>query len=715
MFKKRLILAGATVFLFTGCGKKTPPTGQDTKIPSVTETAAALAAVASHLGFASRVPKDADMYFSGYHADELLKSIMESISNKDAPITDEVKFQEALPYVGDEAFIFVGPGIGSQFKMVGETYRELSSMWGGLMARGMLDTLANKNSKPDLSKLTAALPEGFLDQWLNVIEKDSRLRIPSVVMGWKPSKDKVGECLQKLEEGLESQFKSDSGAKPVSFEASGVKLVGYDISGQEVFGQAIDEARVKLKESADTEELLKQIKPESIERLFVAMESMRLTIAAGVVADRVVIYLGNGQEGFKLAEKPEDSIAASDELKWTAEFSDKKITAIAYLSESVITSVLPWLDSSVYWESLAKVVGPEVKDENFLRGLLMDIADTDRELAKRDASAWSAIFFEDNGWRYESSGGWPDPSLDYETPLRMTDAALAVKPAIRVQWVQSRKRNDHSWKYLENYGLLIDTLIQEFSASGSDRLAMIPKGVLPRIVKEMRAINHAYRDEFRAGIGDEVAVLADFLGDIPTIPGISEEILKNEKAPRFIIARPVTDRTKLDAAGKSFASSWRGLTAWASELSGENIPLIQPQSLESNDLVTWYPPLPFIGGDFVPGVTLSDDVWMLGTSRSMVGDFSKYLKNSNPAGETGMIVEIEFAPVRKWFASLYQLGKAEAEALAEEAPEEVQRLANEENLKRMSSAADRIQGLGYRKWMAGGKPRTSLHLRFNPR
>ena len=39
-------------------------------------------------------------------------------------------------------------------------------------------------------------------------------------------------------------------------------------------------------------------------------------------------------------------------------------------------------------------------------------------------------------------------------------------------------------------------------------------------------------------------------------------------------------------------------------------------------------------------------------------------------------------------------------------------LAGKENLKKFGDTAGRFQGLGYRKWMADGRPRTSLHLRF---
>ncbi|MES2659751.1 MAG: hypothetical protein V4689_14125 [Verrucomicrobiota bacterium] len=721
MFKRYGMLAGAAVLILsTGCGKKSPAVRSGANAPVV----AAVLPVATHLGFATRVPRDADLFVSGYHGDEMLRDLMAGIPRASIPKLEngeedfargEEEIRKVMPYVGDEAFLFLGPGMGAQLQMVGETYRDLSSAWVGFALGSMLDAAAGKDSPPDFSKLADGLSDDLLEKWMDAIEKDSRLQIPSVVVGWKPGKDKQTECVEAVSKGLEDLLVSTASAAPVSFEASGVTLAGFEISGREIFGEAVAEARKKMTEQSGSEELLKQLSPERVERLLAAMENVRFTIACGVVDGRILIYFGDGKEGFRLATTPEESIAASDDLKWTHEFADKRITGVAYLSEPMVKAALPWLDSSDYWKSLARAIRPPLHEERLFREILTSLADVEHDLAKRDASAWSAVVCEDKGWRFESRGGWPDPSLDYDTPLRMTDAALAANPAIRIQWVQNRGRNDLAWKRMEHFGVLIDAVLGETMSSGNPMLAMIPEGVLPRLMTEIQGINHAYRDEFRAGIGDEVALVADFQGEIPAIPGISQETVNNGRAPRFVIARPVKDRAKLDASGKSFAQSWRSLTAWASELSGEDLPLILPQSLESDGLVTWYPPLPFIGGDFIPGVTMNDELWMLGTSKSMAGNFSKYLKTSGTSGDTGMIVEIDFAPIRVWGRDFYQLNKTEAETLGGEASEEMQRLANEENLKRLSSATDRLQGIGYRKWMAGGKPRTSLHLRLNPK
>lgn len=700
-----------------GCEKKAPSSIPTEKI--ATAEAIAAPAVASHLGFATRVPKDADVFLAGYGADEMVAGLMEKLGDFQPPglVRDPAdrerereNVREALPYVGDEMFLFVGRGAGEQLGMIGTTYRELSAAWAGFAVGKILDTMANEDVGAGLAGLEEGLSNDLLNKWLDVIEKDSRLEIPSVVLGWKPGSERLTECHEAVARSLAESFATREGATPLDFEAHGMALAGFELSGRAAFGEAIAKARAELAEK--TPEMMERIPPERIERVLDALENVRLTVAAGVVDGRVLIYLGNGREGFRLAGTPAESLAATADLQWTGEFTGKRIAGMAYLSRAVVSAGLPWLDSSAYWNAFSGSIRPPIREQRLFRELLTGLAGTERALAMRDATAWSALAMGDDGWRIETRGGWPDPSLDYETPLTMTSATATLKPAISAHWIQRRERKDLAWKQLEYYGALLDATFGEVQTASPAATAMLPEGAAPRLMDEVRKINRAYREEFRAGIGDEVAFAADFQGEVPALPGLSEDTVRTAKAPRFLLARPVTDRAMIDAAGKSFTQSWRDLTLWAGELFGSDLPLILPQSVDSNDLVTWYPPLPFIGGDFLPGVTMNDRLWMLGTSRSMVGGFAKAMQSASSGGETGMIVEIDFAPIRDWLADLYQRNEAAADQLATQAPDEMRALADKQNREKLAASARHLQGLSYRKWMADGSPRTSLHVRF---
>lgn len=715
MMKYRMMVAGvAAALLAGGCDNKKNPPPADGKQAEAGNQASNTPPVATHLGFASRVPKDADFFAAGFHADQALRALVDAfVKPEEMKPGDSEEIQNIVDHIGGEAFVFVGAGAGSQLEMLAKTHRDVSSVITGQVVGALLDGLANKDTPPDFEKLNEEVFSDLAEKWLDNLEKNSRIQLPGLVMGWKPDAAKESKCRDAVIKWMDEVFVSDENVRPVKFEAGGVAFTGYEIPGREAFGEAIAKARGELAKNEGGSELLEQITQERVNRFLDAMENLRLTLATGTVYGRVLLYFGNGAEGFHLASSPAESLAASPDLAWTCDFASERIAATVYLSEHAIRSVLPLLDSSDQFDAISRAIRPPVREQRLLRELLTGLADTERQLAIRDASAWSAVCFENNGLHLETRGGWPDPALDYETPLRMTDAAIAQKPAIRAHWIQQRGRNDLAWKRMEHYGALIDALLGEIDTPDNPLAAMIPAGTLDRIVKEVGELNRAYRGEFRAGIGDEVAFIADFQGEVPPVPGISEETVQTAKAPRFIVARPVLDRPMIDASGKSFVRSWRSLTAWACELSGQNLPLIVPQSIESDGLVTWYPPLPFIGGDFMPGVTMNDNLWMLGTSRSLAGGFSKSMATASSGGDNGMIVEIEFAPIREWLTDIYQRNETEAKELTAEAPDEMKQLADKENLERATSALNRLQGLGYRHWMAGGEPRTSLHLRIN--
>jgi len=241
---------------------------------------------------------------------------------------------------------------------------------------------------------------------------------------------------------------------------------------------------------------------------------------------------------------------------------------------------------------------------------------------------------------------------------------------------------------------------------------MVPDGFSERLVTEIIALNRMYRDEFRQGIGDEVAVFGDFLGEVPAIPGIPQEVIRDQTVPRFLIARPLVDRTMVTAAGKSMEQSVRRVSAWLGESVGISVPAILPQSIESGGMVTWYPPVPFIGGDFVPGVSIDERVWMLGSSRSLARGFSKAMETAASAGETGVIFEVNLERLVAWTGELSRANADRIGAIMEGIQEDsagVDAIIGEDGIP---EAFRRLGKFSYRGWLDGGQPRGHYRLGF---
>lgn len=704
----------AALWLVCGCGRNetTPDSGVESP-----ETGPSKPIVAEHLGFATRVPGDCDFYFSAfYDGEELLESMMELLlaSGLGELREEEGEVREqagsAFAMMGTEMFVFVGEGAGDQLKLIGTTYRELSAAWAGMAIRTMLGVFADGDARPDFEALGEGLVRRLSEEWLAALEKDSQLRVPSVVAGWKPHEEKLEECRQAVEQWLAEIFPEDENVALVEFERHGIALKGHRIEGIDVFREWIEMLGRTAEERTDVGEFYSA---ERLEQLMAALRNLRFTIAAGAGDGRVMIYFGNGEDGFKLADDPGESLAAKEELRWMEQAPGRSIRCAAYVSEPMVAALLPWLDTSSYWSSLADAVGPPLREQEMFRRLLTGLAGVTRKLGERRISAWSAFVYTDPAWVVETWGGMVDPSIDYETPLTMWNAATKANPAFRAHWVQDRGWNDLSWSKTEHFGALLELGLREWGMiSQEDALSLVPEGFMERLASEIIALNRMYRDEIRKGIGDEVAVFGDFLGEMPAVPGVSQEVIQEQTIPRFLIARPLSDREKITAAGMSVEQGVRRVSAWLGDSVGINIPAILPQSIESGGMVTWYPPVPFIGGDFVPGVSIDDKVWLLGTSRSMARGFSKAMSDVNSAGETGVIIELDLERLVGWVRQVGEANAEKVQAIMQEMRDDGGVSGGLGSREGIPDVFNRLGTFSYRGWLESGTPRALYSLGF---
>ena len=336
-----------------------------------------------------------------------------------------------------------------------------------------------------------------------------------------------------------------------------------------------------------------------------------------------------------------------------------------------------------------------------------------QELGKRNISAWSVFAYSDPNWVVETRGGMVDRSIDYETLLTMNDAARAAEPAFRAHWVQNGDWENLSWSKMEHFGALLELGLSEWKDRQSEEgVSIVPEGFSEKLVTEVIVLNRMYRDEFREGIGDEVAWFGDFLGEMPAVPGISEETVQGQAIPRFLIARPLESREKITAAGESLSASNRRVLKWLSESIVIEISAVMPQSIESGGVMTWFAPLPFIGGDFVPGVSIDDRVWMIGTSRSLAEGFSKSMVTVGSAGETGVIFEVDLERLVSWSEEIRVANEETIDSLTDELLKETEVPEGFGSSEGLIEGLKKLKRFSYRSWLEGGKPRSRYKLEF---
>jgi hypothetical protein len=171
---------------------------------------------------------------------------------------------------------------------------------------------------------------------------------------------------------------------------------------------------------------------------------------------------------------------------------------------------------------------------------------------------------------------------------------------------------------------------------------------------DMVALWDAFGDDFGGSLGHERALVVDFKGGAPAVPGISQAVLDKARVPRISIVAPVTDRAKLAGSWDKMNTTLTGTLAKISELAGQEIPMQKPMSSERGGNTTWFFPMPFLTDDFVPSVTVGDKWFAASTSKNQALDL---IAKADGGGEarTGFWLSLNFKTLEQYAKETYKL------------------------------------------------------------
>ena len=110
----------------------------------------------------------------------------------------------------------------------------------------------------------------------------------------------------------------------------------------------------------------------------------------------------------------------------------------------------------------------------------------------------------------------------------------------------------------------------------------------------------------------------------------------------------------------------------------------------------------------MPGVSIDDRVWMIGTSSPLAEGFSKSMETVGSGGETGVIFEVDLKRLVSWSEEIRVANEETIDSLTDELLEETEvpeGFGSSEGLKK-------LKRFSYRNWLEGGKPRSRYKLEF---
>jgi len=450
--------------------------------------------------------------------------------------------------------------------------------------------------------------------------------------------------LEEMVEGL---------VEPVTIENAGQKLEGIKILGSKIAASMAE----------DREDMEKQLDAAMVDQLLAVVAKKDLVLVSGTVGDYVVLYFGGSVDDFKLAGDVSQSIVSSDALAFSDAYASKELAALTYGQKGAIDTLMKSAGglsdaTNGLRDGLAATDG--FGDTRDLEALLQIVAERETALRKLTSteSVCSIAFFE-QGLKIESCGGIDAGMVDWKSPDKLARLGDSEDVFLFMDVTKDAAFDEKARAYYESlletaYAMAMkvsDIPMENEEVKQFKETAMMIDG---KFRPDMVALWDAFSDDFGGSLGHESALVVDFKGGAPAVPGIPQALLDKAKVPRISIIAPVTDRAKLSGSWTKMNTTLTGTLAKVSELAGQEIPMQKPMSSERGGNTTWFFPMPFLTDDFVPSVTVGDKWFAASTSKNQALDL---IAKADTGGETrtGFWLSLNFKTLEQYARETYKL------------------------------------------------------------
>lgn len=659
---------------------------------------------AAKLGFAKHLPQDTEAVISFYNGTKianrfkgtkLWKLVQEQMGGgagigPDEPLLDDAEpGQDAAnpddsplgkPKVADEA---MGPAalFGSEFTIaLGKSTGEQAGNLLTLNRRStyfQMRAIARAFAMVMKSGKTAALQEsistGYGAALLQEILKDpqsgiallEKAKLPPIYLAFRTKEADRAAAAQQVAALIANANMLEEVAagmvEPVTIEHAGQKLEGVKILGSKVAATMAEE-----RESMDRE-----LDAATVDQLLAVVAKKDLVIVSGTVGDYVVLYVGGAVDDFKLASDVSHSIVSSEALAFSDGYASKELAALVYGQKEPLDTLaksaggLADLTNGLR-DGLAGSEG--LGDTRDLEVLLQIVAEREAALRKLTSSdSVCSVAFLEQGLKIESCGGSDAGMVDWKTPNKLNQLGNSDDVFLFMDVTKDAAFDEKARAYYEALIEAVYAMTMKVADVPTENAEMIQFKEMAKMIDgkfrpDMVALWDAFGDDFGGSLGQESALVVDFNGGAPAIPGISQAVLDKAKVPRISIIAPVTDRAKLAGSWTKMNTTLTGTLAKISELTGQEIPMQKPMSSERSGNTTWFFPMPFLTDDFVPSVTVGDKWFAASTSKNQALDL---IAKADSPGETrtGFWLSLNFKTLEKYSNETLKVVEDNAEAM----------------------------------------------------
>lgn len=736
---------------FIGCNKKStePSSESQAKVevptPDVSDAEVSPAQRAAKLGFAQYLPANVSAYSAVINGssviDRMWKTpvgavIKERLEQEGISFDDLSDPQAQMSGIlqlggaqyGEDYFVAYGESAPKVSKEVIEFSDRVSYYAGRVAVYAGNAAVAGKmaeamnDPKKVFAKPLKGLPADFIDMFREV-------DMPSYYQGVKVSGEDSRALVRDQLEAVPNFFSMiEVGVEPLAVERGGAQFEGYKFSGkkmQEELAEGQGGMRPMMAPS-----LQFGMSQQEIDEFIKLIEAKTIVALVGEVHGYVVLFMGSSEDDFVLVDDVEDSLCASDKIKFTDDYLDNDLFTYGF-SDGGMGYDLSAIEKICYklGGSFAKGLSDQLAESDSLGNtqeievILDNIDKQARGLAAmfKEADAGYVAYLED-GIKVEMQGGSNMPQYDMQSAHTLAPISQGEGQVLFANWATNPQYNEGLMTLIDRFvevsylmSKQVLPLLASRAAADEGNADFIQYNASLQMFdqmfsKDLLDVWQALRTNMAEGLGAETALVIDVNGSLPKVPMLPKAIIEGGKMPRVAYVSTVDDREKLQASWTRLNTALESLLKKASEMTGAEIPMQVPMSSEKDGLKTWFVPIPFQNDDFVPSVSVSDDLFFATTSKRFAEGLSSLAAKGGGESRQGVWLDVDMKVLHSYAEQWLKLIEENAaEFMSDVELEDFN--ANKEMIETTLSALGMMDSLTYHMRQEDGVTRTSMHLK----
>lgn len=682
---------------------------------------------AAKLGFAKHLPKDLQYYsvildgksaYEKFMKTKVGEFIIKRMADEGVDLADmaeDEEFRHVLSTYGEEYFNAYGNGTTPAVEEV-FTLLERLTFYGLKFGTYMADGAVREGSSFEPKS-----PQEVINGPLKGASKDlirfmSKFDMPPIYQGSKVSNESAREFVASQMDEMVSNFGSmDDIVEEVTIKRGDAEFSGYKIMGAKIVEMAGEDMSENLKEFFETQD---------IEDFKNAVAKRNVVVLTGVIGDYVVFFMGKSEDDFVIVDNVSDSICASDKLVYLDSYLDKDILSAGFADGDYMENIS--VNSLLYRFIGAGAMGiksglgdaTSLGDMQDVEVLLESLDEQGKKLVSmlKAHDAGTVVYIED-GLKAEVYGGSNQPSFDLDHTHTLGALGQGEGTIMFANWTNNQDYNAKVMDYFDTLG--------ETSYVVAKRIAGLD--IEDGDMEEFRQGLGLFDEKFKAdalalwkglsrdmegGFSGESAFVVDINGTMPEIPNVPEAVAKNGKFPRISFVARVKDREKLAQSWNSISGSLDNMLKTIGEMQSKDIKMPKPMSSDKDGLKTWFIPIPYQSDDFVPCVSVSDEIFFASTSKSFSeGLADKFKEGSTSGAKKGAVMHVDFKQLNAYAKQWLDLVEKNADEIIPDENKRADFMENKQMIHEVLDAFSTLEKMDVHTRREGGRTRISGHIK----